>query len=120
MREVSLKLRDRIRELASFRCEYCLVPEHVTFAAHEIDHIISLKHHGESDEENLALSCAQCNKHKGSDVGSIDPDTGKLVALFHPRRDRWSDHFKVQDAAIVPKTAVGRVTVRLLQLNRTD
>ncbi|MDZ4722268.1 MAG: hypothetical protein SH847_27715 [Roseiflexaceae bacterium] len=41
--------------------------------------------------------------------------------LFHPRRDTWSDHFKVRETgAIEPLTAIGRVTVRLLKINRID
>jgi len=57
---------------------------------------------------------------KGSDLSSIDPQTGELALLYHPRRDQWSAHFDVRDAIIVPKTAVARVTVRLLQFNALD
>lgn len=46
--------------------------------------------------------------------------TGELVPLFHPRRERWSDAFQLVDASIVARTAAGRATVRLLQLNRPD
>ena len=71
------------------RCEYCRISEDLVFAAHQIDHIIAVKHRGETEIDNLALSCALCNKHKGSDIASIDPVTGEVVALYHPRRDTW-------------------------------
>jgi hypothetical protein len=65
----------------------------------------------------LAFCCALCNRHKGTDIASIDPATGNVVPLFHPRRDRWPDHFEIRDGEIVPLTVVGRVTALLLQLN---
>ena len=58
-----------------------------------------------------------CNRYKGSDVASIDPVTGEAVRLFHPRRDRWADHFRMDSEVIEPLTESGRATVRLLRLN---
>lgn len=66
---------------------------------------------------NLCLSCWDCNKAKGSDIASADPETGQPTFLFHPRRHRWEDHFRLEGAAIVPLTPEGRVTEFLLQLN---
>jgi hypothetical protein len=109
-----------VHERAGGACEYCLAPEATALFAHEVDHIVAEKHGGTTTEDNLALSCAACNLHKGSDIGSIDPVTGELVPLFHPRRDRWSDAFQLIDARIVPRTAAARATVRLLQLNRPE
>jgi hypothetical protein len=37
--------------------------------------------------------------------------------LFNPRTQKWDEHFELVGAAIQAKTAVGRVTVRLLQMN---
>jgi len=71
-------------------------------------------------DDNLALCCALCNKHKGSDIASIDPETGDMQPLFHPRRDRWRDHFELRGAEIASRTAAGRATLRLLQLNRPE
>jgi 5-methylcytosine-specific restriction endonuclease McrA len=113
-------LRRLVRERAGDRCEYCLIPESVTFAPHWIDHIVAEKHGGKTDPDNLANSCILCNQCKGSDLTSIDPDSGEIVALFHPRRDRWQDHFRLEQGRIEPLTPVGRVTVRLLQLNQRD
>jgi hypothetical protein len=73
-----------------------LVPEVVTLVSHEIDHIAAAKHGGETTAENLALCCTLCNKYKGTDLASIDPETGEMQRLFHPRRDRWLEHFQFQ------------------------
>lgn len=116
-RYISEKLRRLVYDRAGGLCEYCLIPEIAVLAAHEIDHIISKKHGGPTESENLALSCALCNKHKGSDLTSLDPSTLKIVALYHPRREHWSDHFQLNNAQFIPLTPTGRVTVRLLQLN---
>ncbi len=101
-------------------CEYCLISETTAFLPHEIDHVIAEKHGGLTEAENLALSCTLCNKHKGSDIASIDPETGEVVPLYNPRRDKWHEHFQLSGAEFMPLTPKGRVTVRLLQLNRPD
>lgn len=87
-------------------------------AAHEVDHVVAQKHGGATNADNLALSCALCNKHKGSDLSSIDPETAELVALFNPRRQRWVEHFEISGDRLVPLTAIGRVTARLLQFDQ--
>ena len=61
--------------------------------------------------------CTLWNRHKGSDLASIDSETGAMSRLFHPRRDRWDEHFEMRGPLIVARTGVGRATVRLLQLN---
>ncbi|KOR36489.1 MULTISPECIES: HNH endonuclease [Planktothricoides] len=110
----------QVRDRAKNCCEYCLMPEIATFASHEVDYIIAKKHGGLTQAENLALSCTLCNKYKGSDLTSIDPETGEIVPLYHPRQDSWPEHFYLKDAKINPLTAKGRVKVRLLQLNRPE
>jgi hypothetical protein len=93
----------------------------MSFVAHQIDHIISVKHAGSSHLENLALSCTLCNRYKGSDIASIGPATGAISELFHPRRDKWDQHFThTSSGSIVALTPQGRATIRLLQLNRPD
>lgn len=96
------------------------MPEAAVFATHEIDHILPQKHGGKTEANNLALSCALCNKYKGSDLASLDAETERLVPLYHPRQDRWSEHFQLHGAQFVPHTPIGRVTIHLLQLNRPD
>jgi 5-methylcytosine-specific restriction endonuclease McrA len=85
-----------------------------------IEHVIAEKHGGETRFENLALSCPECNAFKGSDVGSYDRQTGLLTPLYNPRREQWTDHFRLESARIEPLTPEGRVTVSLLQLNRPE
>jgi hypothetical protein len=110
-------VREFVYSRAGARCEYCLLPETAAFVPLEVDHIIARKHGGPATADNLALACSLCNKHKGSDLTSIDPETGEITPLFHPRQQKWYAHFRLEDASIVPLTASGRVTVRLLQLN---
>jgi len=117
---VPVPLRRQVRARAAECCEYCLVPERLTLAGHWIEHVVAEKHGGLTEEDNLALSCVLCNQHKGSDLTSIDPETGLIAPLFHPRRDRWLDHFSLVGARIEPLTPTGRVTVRLLQMNHPD
>ncbi len=113
-------LRRLIYERASGCCEYCLTPEAAGLAAHEVDHIIAEKHGGPTQGDNLALSCALCNKRKGSDLSSLDPATGEIEPLYNPRRGRWADHFQLNGAEFVPLTATGRTTIQFLQLNTPE
>jgi hypothetical protein len=115
---VPAALRALVRERAKGRCEYCLLHEEDAWVPHEPDHIIATKHRGRTEEANLSWTCMTCNRHKGTDVASVEED--RVVRLFHPRRDRWTRHFRLQGARIVGRTAVGRVTVQLLQINRAD
>jgi len=118
--EISAVLRSRVQEWAHGRCEYCLLHEEDAWEPHQPDHFIARKHRGLTDENNLAWTCAVCNRHKGSDIASIDDVAGRVVRLFHPRRDRWARHFRHDEGRIIPRTAVGRVTEFLLRLNRLD
>jgi hypothetical protein len=115
---ISAAMRRLVYERANYCCEYCLIPEAFTFATHEIDHIIAKKHGGKTTAKNLALSCTLCNKYKGSDLASIDPETDAITPLYHPRIHKWSENFKVQDGRVIPLTSKARVTTRLLQLNQ--
>jgi len=66
---------------------------------------------------SLALACCDCNLLKGPNIASLDPDTGQLVPLFDPRRDRWADHFRLESAMIIGLTPIGRATAFLLEFN---
>jgi hypothetical protein len=61
-----------------------------------------------------------CNRRKGSDIGSLDPVSGTLVPLFHPRIQTWSEHFQLDGVRIIGLTAEGRTTVAFLQLNAVE
>lgn len=117
---VSAALRRQVYDRSNGSCEYCWIPELAALISHEVDHVIAEKHGGQTDGDNLALACTSCNKFKGSDLASIDPTNGEIVRLYQPRRDQWQDHFQFQSGEILPLTAIGRVTVRLLQLNRSE
>jgi hypothetical protein len=80
-------LRQLVTERAEERCEYCRFPQDSAFVSFEIDHIISEKHSGATTAENLALACVFCNSFKGTDLGSLDPETGRLTAfsILEPR-----------------------------------
>ncbi|HKP81071.1 MAG TPA: HNH endonuclease signature motif containing protein [Pyrinomonadaceae bacterium] len=110
-------LRREVRERAGERCEYCLLAESQALVPHEPDHLIALKHDGQTTSENLALACFVCNRFKGSDIASIDAVTSEIVGLFNPRIQVWFEHFRLDGAYIVPLTAAGRVTEKLLQFN---
>ena len=113
-------LRRLVEERANLQCEYCHIPAFVAFFPHEIDHVIPEKHGGATNADNLAFTCWRCNRHKGSDLGSFDPQTGKFSFLFNPRTQEWSEHFTVEVVRIIGITPEGRTTVQLLQLNKDD
>jgi len=113
-------VRRLVRTRADGLCEYCLVAEDVRGLPLEVDHVISEKHHGATEGDNLALACARCNQAKGTDVGSIDPQTKHFVRFFNPRQDRWADHFELVGARIEGLTDIGRVTASIFQLNHPD
>ena len=105
---------------AGHRCEYCHLPMRGQVATFPIDHIIPRIEDGTTDLENLAVACGHCNERKWTHTHSLDPATGDNVALFHPRRDRWEDHFQwsAGDSAVLEGiSASGRATVSRLDMN---
>ncbi|HEX7180465.1 MAG TPA: HNH endonuclease signature motif containing protein [Thermoanaerobaculia bacterium] len=118
---ISAALRRLVAARAENLCEYCLIHEEDTFFGCEVDHIISLKHGGPTQEDNLAFACLVCNRNKGSDIASLIPGTEDLIRLFNPRADSWGEHFYLDsaDMTIVPLTAIGEATVRILGLNES-
>jgi hypothetical protein len=107
----------QVWQRAGFRCEYCRMPQQYDILTFQVDHIIARKHHGADELENLAIACFAYNNHKGSNIAGIDPERSEIVRLFHPRQDNWQDHFEWQEAVLVGRTAVGRVTVDVLAVN---
>lgn len=82
--------------------------------------MIPRKHGGTDDLENLSLACIDCNLHKGSNLTGIDPETGEITALFHPRQNHWNEHFEWQGIRIIGKTSKGRTTVRVFEMNSDE
>ncbi len=117
MTSISPAVRREVRERAKQRCEYCRKPDSTTAFGHQVDHILSLKQGGTSDLDNLAYACLACNKFKGSDIAAYDEDTGDLIPFYNPRKQNWDEHFILEYAHIIGQTAVGRVTMRIFQLN---
>ena len=118
---VSAGLRREVIERAGGCCEYCLFATQDRPIDYAIDHVIAVKHGGPTHLDNLCLSCYWCNSYKGSDLSSVDWDKGTdIVPLFNPRTQLWDEHFELNGVRIVSLTAVGRVTVFLLQLNAIE
>ena len=105
---------------AGGRCEYCHFPMTVSRLPFHCDHIIARKHGGQTDDSNLAWACFRCNMHKGPNIGGLDPVSGLSSRLFHPRHDVWEEHFEWSGAWLRGKTAAGRATIAVLEINRTD
>lgn len=114
---VSVSLRREVRKRANGRCEYCFMPDSESTYPHEPDHIIAVRHSGPTTAMNLAYACFECNRAKGTDISSLDPETGALTPLYNPRTQVWSEHFRFNGPMIEPLSAVERVTVFLLRMN---
>jgi len=112
-------LRQRISQQASARCGYCLTQEVVSGIPLTLEHLVPKAKGGEDIEENLWLSCRLCNEAKGVLTEARDPETGARVPLFNPRRQRWREHFRWNQAGthIIGITPIGRATVEVLLLN---
>jgi hypothetical protein len=110
-----------VRERAGNRCEYCRLRQADSpLAVLHVEHIIPKSHGGSDDLDNLALACIDCNLHKGPNLTGVDPDTGQVTALFHPRRQPWSEHFAWRGVYLHGLTATGRVTIRVMHMNSED
>ncbi|MBX7073389.1 MAG: HNH endonuclease [Pirellulales bacterium] len=111
-------LRKLVRDRAKRCCEYCLLAqEDSLFVSFHVEHIVPRKHGGADEPDNLALACVHCNLHKGPNLAGIDPLSADLTRLFHPRKDSWIEHFSIDQDVIVGRTAIGRTTVAVLNMN---
>ena len=110
-----------VRQRAGNCCEYCGLHQGAElFFTFHIEHIVARQHGGGDDVENLALACYHCNLHKGTNLTSIDPVTGAVAPLFHPRTMKWTEHFIRNGSLLDGQTATGRTTVVLLKMNASD
>lgn len=119
---ISAELRRFVVERAERLCEYCLIHEDDSYFGCQVDHIISEKHGGLTDANNLAYACTTCNRSKGSDVGSIvmPLDSGIFSRFFNPRIDAWNEHFSlssVDEITIATMSNIGEVTARIFNFN---
>lgn len=116
---ISKALRERVRTFFQDRCGYCQSSQKYVFVPMQIDHIFPKGLGGRDDESNLCLCCPMCNTFKGLRTQAIDPLTQQEVALFHPRLQKWTDHFRWNDdgSHILGQTPTGRATIIALNMN---
>lgn len=107
-------------ERAKGCCEYCRSQVRFAMQSFSVEHIVPRSRGGKTEFENLALACQGCNNHKYTKTKGRDPVNGEIVPLYHPRLQRWREHFAWDEGCvlIIGLTAVGRATVRALCLNR--
>ena len=119
MSDIPEATRRQVRERAGNRCEYCLSHQDYVMGRLQIDHIQPVAKGGSDGDDNLCLACELCNQHKWTKTHGIDPDTEQEVALFHPRRQSWSDHFawRADGMELSGLTVCGRSTISVLSLN---
>lgn len=115
---VPARLREAVIRRARRRCEYCHLAQEGQEATFHVDHIVPIVANGPTTSDNLALACVSCSLRKAARVSAIDPETGEFFRLYHPRQDRWEDHFQWAGTEIVGLTPTGRATIALLRLNR--
>jgi len=114
---VPARLRRLVTGRAAGRCEYCGLAQIGQEATFHIDHIIPTNAGGETTPDNLALACVSCSLRKQARRSVRDPQTGRQVVLFHPRRQRWKDHFRWDGVRVLGLTVTGRATISALRLN---
>ena len=120
MARLSQQLYRQVATRARDRCEYCGLSQEAEVMDLTVDHVVPRADQGSSDLSNLALCCLACNARKWKFTHGTDSHTRRTVPLFDPRRQRWHDHFQWTDndcTRIEGKTATGRATVELLQMN---
>ena len=106
-------IRQQVYERAQGCCEYCQTAEANSGQTMHVDHI---NPQGEDVLENLCLACWNCNSSKHKATTAVDPLTNKLVILYNPRSERWSNHFQWIDYGIRIEglTSTGRATINRL------
>jgi hypothetical protein len=119
---IPVAIQRAVLELSRDYCEYCVVPSNFSTDYFHYEHIIALALNGPTELGNIARSCGICNNNKRDKIEHTDPLTQEIVRLFHPRQDVWTDHFQwsKDDLYIVGLTTIGRATIDLLKLNRTN
>ncbi|MDI9639830.1 HNH endonuclease signature motif containing protein [Geitlerinema splendidum] len=117
---VTAQQKKAVAERANGCCEYCRSQVRFAIQPFAIEHIIPRSAGGETVLDNLALSCQGCNNHKYNKIEERDPVSGDTVPLYHPRKQRWNNHFAWNNdfTLIIGLTPTGRSTVEALQLNR--
>jgi HNH endonuclease len=117
---IPVALRQLVIDRAFGYCEYCRSSGDFALESMEFEHIVPISQGGTTVAENLALACHGCNNYKQSKTQGFDPVSAEIVSLYHPRKMSWRDHFAwSEDTSLsIGLTAIGRVTIILLRLNR--
>jgi len=111
-------LHGPVASRAGHRCEYCRAPEAVFNFPFEVEHIVPIARGGTQQESNLALACRSCNLRKATHFSGIDPQSERMTRLFHPREEKWEDHFAVDESdEVLGLTPAGRATIVRLDMN---
>lgn len=112
-----LTLRRDVEQRAKGRCEYCQSPAKYSTQRFSLEHIIPRSQNGATSMDNLALACQGCNNYKYNKMAARDPITHRLVDLFHPRQQRWQEHFTWDEhfELIIGLTATGPATVDVMR-----
>ncbi len=97
-----------------------MIAEEDAYFRFQVEHIISRKHGGSSEIDNLAWACVFCNRYKGSDIASLIPARNELIRFYNRRTDRWREHFRLNGVFIEQLTEIGEATTRILQMNHDD
>jgi hypothetical protein len=112
------RLREAVVERDGGRCRYCGLAQLGHGGTFHIDHIVPRSRGGATSLDNLALQCPSCSLHKSDKLTGVDPATGSVVLLFHPLRQIWREHFRLEpDGLCVGLTPDGRATVAALGMN---
>jgi hypothetical protein len=114
---ITSELRQLVWSRASNLCKYCRMPDEFDPLPFAIDHIRPQYHHGPTAADNLCVCCFSCNSFKAVNIAGHDPETGLLTRLFHPREDRWEEHFSWDGPEMLGRTPVGRTTIDVLRIN---
>ena len=114
---VSAQIRREVESRANHLCEYCLAHEDDTYLGCQVDHVISEKHGGATEADNLSYACTFYNRAKGADIGSVVASSSDFTRFFNPRTDHWADHFALNGALIDACSPVGEATVKILRFN---
>jgi len=119
-KHVTFQQKYDVAERAKGCCEYCRSQVRFAMQSFSVEHIVPRSRDGKTEFENLALACQGCNNHKYTKTKGRDPVNGVIVPLYHPRLQRWREHFAWDEGCvlIIGLTPVGRATVRALCLNR--
>jgi len=117
---VNIQTRRAVEERAKGQCEYCRSLRDYTPDDFSVEHILPRSRAGADALDNLAWSCQACNNRKHTATQAIDPQTGNMAALYHPRQHTWGEHFRWSDdwLTLIGQTPTGRATIARLDLNR--